>query len=253
MVWHKGNDKVETTPPHDIQGLDIASYLPRGKGAHVLIDLMRKSQEVLKEHILNRERERNGKKKVTSIWLWGQGKAPKFPNFREKYVVEGSVISAVDLIKGIAIYTGLNVIEVPGATGYLDTNYMGKAQYALKSLEKSDFVYVHVEAPDEASHNGDLNNKIKAIENFDSMVVGTVVETIEKCGDYKILTLCDHPTPISIRTHTRDPVPFIIYPFRKKDVFHSNGYSEKAAAKRGCIINDGHTLMSHFLGNHEVS
>ncbi len=196
------------TPPHDVLGEPMESHMPEGEDCEVLLDLIRGSAVVLGGHRVNVERIRAGKNPATHIWLWGQGRAPSFPSFEEMFGITGAMISAVDLLKGLAIYAGLDVIEVPGATGYLDTNYAGKADYAVKALEDHDFVYVHVEAPDEAGHEGDVEAKVQAIEDFDEMVVGRI---LDRCSDYVIMVLPDHPTPIPLRTHTADPVPFAIY------------------------------------------
>lgn len=211
MVWHGGPDGLETTPPHDISGKEINDYLPKGKGSDKLVQLMNSSQMLLKGHPVNVKREEEGHKPANSIWLWGQGRKPDMPTLKERFGIKGSIISAVDLVKGVGIYGGLNVVNVPGATGYIDTNYKGKAEYALKELEKGDFVCVHVEAPDEAGHAGNLKDKIRAIEEFDENVVGTVLKGLERFKEFRLLVLPDHPTPIAKKTHTRDPVPFVIY------------------------------------------
>lgn len=246
MVWNCGPDaaKMETTPPHDITGKEITDYLPKGEGSKKLIQLMTSSQMLLKEHPVNVEREENGKKPANSIWLWGQGRRPNMPTLKERFGIEGSVISAVDLVKGVGIYAGLKVVNVPGATGYLDTNYKGKAEYALKELETKDFVCVHVEAPDEAGHTGNLKDKIKAIEDFDEKIVGAVLKGLDKFKEFKILVLPDHPTPIAKKTHTRDPVPFVMYP--------SNGnsgktFTETDAKSSGLFAEEGHRLIEKML------
>lgn len=195
------------TPPHDVLGEPMESQMPEGEDCELLRDLIRGSARVLGGHHVNEARIRSGKSPATHIWLWGQGGAPSFPPFKEMFGISGSMISAVDLLKGLAIYAGMDVIEVPGATGYLDTNYAGKADYAVKALEDHDFVYVHVEAPDEAGHAGDVDAKVQAIEDFDEKVVGRV---LDRCPDCVIMVLPDHPTPIPLRTHTADPVPFAI-------------------------------------------
>ena len=180
------------------------------------------------------------------IWLWGQGKKPQLASFKEKFGLTGSIISAVNLIKGLGRYAGLNVIEVPGATGYIDTNYRGKAEYALRSLEKNDFVFVHVEAPDEAGHNGDVQMKIKAVEDFDHEVVGRVYEGIKKFGDYRIIVLPDHPTPVSLKTHTRDAVPFVV---AGSDIPASGllRFDELTVKKTKNIYDQGFKLIEKFL------
>ncbi|MCL7411838.1 MAG: cofactor-independent phosphoglycerate mutase [Methanosarcinaceae archaeon] len=203
---------AECTPPHDVIGEAKENYLPTGKDSELLCELTEASRTILEDHPVNSERVKNGKNPANYIWLWGQGYAPSFTKFEQLYGMTGSIISAVDLLKGIGIYAGLDVIEVPGATGYLDTNYSGKAEYALESLKDHDFVFVHVEAPDEAGHMGDVNAKITAIEDFDKLVVGRILEyALESDEDITILVLPDHPTPISIKTHTSNPVPFAVY------------------------------------------
>ena len=252
MVWADGPDAVqmETTPPHDITGNDIADYLPKGEGSRKLIQLINSSQMLLKEHPVNIEREENGKKPANSIWLWGQGRKPNMTTLKQRFGIEGSVISAVDLVKGVGIYAGLKIVNVPGATGYLDTNYTGKAEYALEALEKKDFMCVHVEAPDEAGHTGNLKNKIKAIEDFDEKVVGAVLKGLERFKEFRIVVLPDHPTPIAKKTHTRDPVPFVIY--SSTDRVKGQGsmvkaYNEAEAKASGLFIAEGHTLIERLF------
>ncbi|MBF0319822.1 MAG: cofactor-independent phosphoglycerate mutase [Nitrospirae bacterium] len=248
MVWRDGAIDMSCTPPHDITGKPATPYLPHGNGADVLLELMKQSQEILKGHPVNRERIRHGKPQATSIWLWGQGKRPALPLFKAKYGIEGSLISAVDLTKGLGICAGLKIIDVPGATGYLDTNYTGKAQYGIESLKDRDFVYIHVEAPDEAGHSGKLGDKLRAIEDFDSLVVGEVLRLLKDAGDYKILLMPDHPTPIALKTHTNAPVPFAIYDSRDVKADKSISYSEEIASSNGAIfIDEGHTLMNYFI------
>lgn len=249
MVWREGKHSMETTPPHDITGREIKGYLPKGEGSDVLLSLMDESQKILKESLVNRERRAQSKKQVNSIWLWGQGKAIEMPSFKDKFGLKGGVISAVDLIKGIGITIGLKTIQVPGVTGYLDTNYLGKAEYALEALNNLDFVYVHVEAPDEAAHNGDLKAKIQAIEDFDSKVVKTVLLGIKKFRDYKVMVLPDHLTPIVKRTHTSEPVPFVILNSEdeKNGSRRSIGYDESSASSSQFSISKGYELMDYFL------
>jgi 2,3-bisphosphoglycerate-independent phosphoglycerate mutase len=209
---------------------------------------MQRSRDILENSAVNKRRVADGKKPANSIWLWGQGKAPKMPDYKSRYGLTGAVISAVDLLKGIGVYAGLDIIDVPGATGYIDTNYVGKAEYALKSLETRDYVYIHVEAPDEAAHSGSLENKIKAIEDFDEKVVGTVLEGIKRLGDYRLIVLPDHATPVDTKTHSSDPVPFAIYPAPDGETSPSgSGYSEKAAQESPLHIGDGPSLMKLFL------
>lgn len=248
MVWRGGNTGAVTTPPHDISGQEIAPFLPCGDGAALLLQLMERSQSLLADHPVNQARRQAGKKPATSIWLWGQGKTLTIPSFQEKYRCSGAVISAVDLIKGIGIAAGLDSIEVPGATGFLDTNYRGKAEYAVDALGKRDFVYVHVEAPDEAGHSGNIEDKVKAIENFDEKVVGTVLERIGQFPSCRVMVLPDHATPIRVKTHTSDVVPFVIYPaLSDSDAEHGSAYDEVSASKAPLFVDQGHTLMDLFI------
>jgi 2,3-bisphosphoglycerate-independent phosphoglycerate mutase len=203
--------KAICTPPHDISDQPVAEHLPRGPDAELLIQLMNAAQSVLARHPVNEKRIAAGKRPANAIWLWGQGPAPTMPAFAEKYGRKGAMISAVDLLKGIGRYARLEVIDVAGATGNIDTNYEGKVQAALEALKSCDFVYLHIEAPDEAGHEGNTELKVRAIELFDEHVVGPVVEGLEKSReDWRVLLLPDHATPISIKTHSRDPVPFTI-------------------------------------------
>ncbi|WXG40806.1 MAG: cofactor-independent phosphoglycerate mutase [Candidatus Freyarchaeum deiterrae] len=247
VIINNRTEKTECTPPHDITDKIIDPYLPRGKGSEILLELIRKSQEILKNHPINIKRIRDGKAPANSIWPWGQGKKPNLQSFEEKFGVKGAIISAVDLIKGIGLLIGLKVIQVPGATGYYETNYTGKAECALKSLEDGDFVYIHVEAPDEASHAGDIENKIKAIENIDEKIVGKILNKIGNLSnDYKIAILPDHPTPIKIKTHSNDPVPVAIYSNKEKGDEVSK-YDE-SSAKRGSLgLLEGEQFMKLFI------
>ena len=211
LLVMKQGENAECMPPHDVLGQSVMDVMPDGEASQVLRNLINASKPILENHEVNTKRKADGKNPANLIWPWGQGKAPKMPGFRELYDVTGSIISAVDLLKGIGKYSGLDVIDVPGATGYLDTNFSGKAEYALESLKERDFVAVHVEAPDEAGHMGDIDAKIKAIEDFDEKVVGGMLNELGSFGDYKVIVLPDHYTPISVKTHTREPVPFAIY------------------------------------------
>jgi len=248
MVWAGGKDGAECTPPHDILGKEISDYLPLGDGAEFLRELMLSSVGTLEAHEVNKARAREGKKPANSIWLWGQGRKPALPSFREKFGLDGALVSAVDLTKGLGKYLGLEILNVPGATGYLDTNYAGKAEYALKALERLDFVYIHVEAPDEASHAGDLKAKMKAIEDFDALVVGGVLRGMKAFQDYAILLLPDHPTPVGLRTHTGEPVPFAIYSSRQRRRGEGGGFSEAIGREPGALrVERGHELMELFI------
>ncbi|MFC2017886.1 cofactor-independent phosphoglycerate mutase [Chloroflexota bacterium] len=243
--------QLNCTPPHDVLGEPAEEHMPQGREARLLIELMERSYELLSSHPINKSRVQNGLNPANMIWLWGQGSTPRMPSFRERFGVGGGIISAVDLLKGIAKLVGLDPIEVPGATGYYDTNYKGKADYALKCLERDDFVLVHVEAPDEAGHNAEMEEKIKAIENFDRFIVGPVKERLSKRPDFRILVLPDHATPLKLRTHTADPVPFawcgqgIL-----ADEFEI--FSEREAAKSSLSFRDGYQLIDRFINSQKV-
>jgi 2,3-bisphosphoglycerate-independent phosphoglycerate mutase len=249
MVWRGGKEQLSFTPPHDLTYQSIEDHLPKGDGAEELIHLMNSAQMLLSNHPVNLKRIQEGNSPANSIWLWGHGRAPRMESFKEKFGVTGAVISAVDLIKGIGVYAGLDIINVPGATGYIDTNYRGKAEYALKTLKDRDFVYLHVEAPDEAGHAGNLEEKIQAIESFDNLVVGTVLDGVSVFGDYRVLVLPDHPTPVEKMTHTRGPVPYVLYGSSGEFSTASAvaGYSEKSAAATGLVIARGHQIMERLI------
>ncbi|VVB93345.1 2,3-bisphosphoglycerate-independent phosphoglycerate mutase 1 [uncultured archaeon] len=241
LVTEKG-EEAQCTPPHDVVGQSVDDVLPSGKDSGILIDLIRASRPILESHEVNLKRKKNGKAPANLIWPWGQGKAPSMPLFKASYGISGSIISAVDLLKGIGKYAGLDIIDVPGATGYLDTNFTGKAAYALKSLEERDFVLVHVEAPDEAGHMGNIEAKIKAIEDFDEKVVGGILNEVGGFGDYRIMVLPDHPTPVSVKTHTIEPVPFAIYSSSESADYVDR--FDESAAKEGIFgLVEGYGLM----------
>ena len=239
--------KTVCTPPHDILERAISRHMPHGPAKEFLKDIMAKSRELLASHDINKVRVDLKENPANMVWLWGQGKKPDLPLFKDMFGLEGSIISAVDLIKGFGRIIGLDVINVPGATGYYDTNYLGKAEYALESLKKKDFVFVHVEAPDEAGHNGDVRAKLTAIENFDRLIVGTMLEGLKKTGqDFRLIVLPDHATPISIRTHARDPIPFAMCGAGvEKD--NIQAYNESAVKKSSLFIEQGHKIMELFL------
>ena len=252
LIWDNGKFGVNFTPPHDISGRKITSFLPAGGHSDDFLSLMKKSERILKNHPVNLKRIKNGQNPATSIWLWGEGSKPKLMSFNKKYGLSGSVISAVDLVHGIGILAGLKTVHVPGATGNFHTNFRGKAHAALDMLENgSDFVYIHIEAPDECGHQGLMDEKIKSIEKIDSEVLSPLLQGLEK-WDYSLLLLPDHPTPLSIKTHSRDPVPFVIY--RKSEHCSNPGlsYSEKDAASTELYIDKGHTLMDIFLGKQHL-
>jgi 2,3-bisphosphoglycerate-independent phosphoglycerate mutase len=229
------------TPPHDITDRNIEAHLPQGEGSQKVISLMNRSRDIVDRCSVNMKRIENGKLPATQIWLWGQGKKPNLPSFSEKFGITGSVITAVDLVRGIGRLAGLEIIHVKGATGFVDTNYEGKADNALRSLEKKDFVFIHVEAPDEAGHLGDAGLKIRAIEDLDRRLLKRILSNIGT--GYRLLVMPDHPTPVRIKTHSSDPVPFILW----GQGIATNGvpdYSEKAALDSGLFIEKGHELIN---------
>ena len=250
-VWEGGSTNVELTPPHDISDKKITDHLPKGDGADTLLEMMKRSEKILREHPVNKKRVAEGKNPATSIWVWGEGTKPQLDNFEEKFGLKGSVISAVDLIKGIAKCAGMNSIDVEGATGNCDTNWEGKAQAALDAiLNGSDFVYVHMEAPDGMGHQGAPEKKKFAVETIDKKVVKFLKDELEKRGiDYRMMILPDHPTPIKLKTHVSDPVPYIIYDSTNETDKNANlTYTEENGKKTGIYIEEGYTLMNRFLG-----
>ncbi len=247
MVWHGGPPTTDLTPPHDIYGLVIRDYLPKGDGAEFLAELMETSGQLLADHEVNLAREKRGLNPATHLWFWGQGVKPSLPLFSDKYHLKGSVISAVDLTKGLGICAGLKVVNVPGATGNITTNFRGKALAALEEIRNGqDFVYVHIEAPDEAGHRGELETKVRAIEEIDQKVLGELIRGLEDQGDYRILLMPDHPTPLSKRTHTAEEVPYLIYDSHRH-IVGPTVYNEETARLSGNRFLQGHLLMDHFL------
>jgi 2,3-bisphosphoglycerate-independent phosphoglycerate mutase len=247
LVWQDGPEEAPTIPPHDVLGQNMGPYLNETSG-NLVQRLIRSSWPVLKNHPVNQRRRKRKENEANSIWLWGQGRAPKLPRFADKYGIKGAVICAVDLLRGIGIYAGFEPIYVEGATGYLNTNYRGKAEAALQALTRLDFVFLHVEAPDEAGHAGNWKEKIEAIENFDRKVVGTVLEGLEGFEDFRIMVVSDHLTPIPRRTHTPEPTPFA---WATKTELKRSGseavFSEDSALNSGLLIETGHELMDQFM------
>lgn len=246
LIWDKG-EVVELTAPHDVLGQTIGQYLPEDK---VLRDMMVKSYDILNNHPINVKRAEAGLNKANSLWFWGAGTRPALSSFEEKTGKKAVMISAVDLLKGIAVGASMHNIEVEGANGGLHTNYEGKAQAAVDALTKDgyDFAYVHVEAPDEMGHQGSVERKVKAIENLDQRVIKKVVEGLEASGeDFRLLVLPDHPTPIRVRTHTSSPVPYMLYDSTdvKDNAWH---YNEKEGKISGNYVAEGHTMIDYFLG-----
>lgn len=239
--------KIKTYPPHDLLNKEIKAYLPsKGPSSEMLLMLMEKSKTIFEHHSVNQVRIDLKENPANMIWLWGQGIRPNFPSFREKFGVEGAIISAVDLVNGIGRLAGLEVIDVPGITGYYDTNYSGKAQYALEALKTKDCVYIHIEAPDEAGHNGDWQAKIGSIERIDKDIVGAVLNYFGEYEEVRILVVPDHPTPVALRTHTDDPVGFVMY---GSGISHdgSEKFTEASAQEKGLRFKSGESLIREFM------
>lgn len=250
LVIDNGKIAGDLTPPHDITGKSVKGHLPTSKEGLLYLNLMKESNLLLKDHPINKAREKAGKNPANSLWFWGEGTKPKLDNFEKKFNVKGGMISAVDLLKGIGKLTGMKVIEVKGATGNYDTNFSGKAKACLDNLDKGlDFVYIHMEAPDECGHHGDAKHKIFSIEEISSKVVEPIVTELRKGGeDFSILIAPDHPTPVSVKTHVSDPVPYLI--FRSNEPFNGkcvNTYNEDSAKETGIFVSSGEDLMKKFL------
>ena len=252
LIWHGGTTSLgKMTPPHDISGRVVGPHISTAPSAEKLVRMMRESYALLKDHPVNKARIAAGKSPANSIWLWGEGSRPALSDFKETFGVRGSIISAVDLLKGIGICANMRVPEVPGVTGYIDTNFEGKAQAAVEEWKNgSDLVYLHFEAPDECGHRNEPENKVRSIELIDERVLSIILPYLDSCGeDYKVMILPDHPTPIVTRTHAGDPVPFMIY--------HKNGeresgvasINEKTAKATGDFVGFGPDLMRQFLAN----
>lgn len=240
--------KATCTPPHDITGQPVADHLPQGDDAAWLSSLMADSVRILNDHPVNFARVAAGKPPANMIWLWGQGTAPQMPRFQQRYGLSGSVISAVDLVKGLGKYAGLKIVDVPGATGWLDTDYAAKGRYALMELRERDFIYVHVEAPDEASHAGDTRAKVTAIEKFDSELLGTILAGLDAYPAHRILILPDHATPVAIKTHSDEPVPFLLYDAAAPAQERGLTFDEESAAASDIEFIEGWKLMDWFIG-----
>ena len=249
LVWQNGTtDLGNMTPPHDISGRVVGEYLSKSENAKDLIAMMQESYDFLMQQPVNKKRIAEGKRPANSIWMWGEGKKPMLPDFTTLTGIKGAVVSAVDLLKGIGNCANMVVPEVEGATGYIDTNFEGKAEAGMQALrEGCDFAYLHFEAPDECGHRAEPHNKVKAIEYIDSRVLPIVLRELEAMGeDYKILILPDHPTPIVTKTHAGDPVPYLIY-HKAKEIEGTDGFTEEIAKATGRYIEDGPSLMPHFL------
>ena len=248
LIWHGGTTELgNMTPPHDITGKVIGPHLSTAETARPLLEMMEKSFDLLKDHPVNKARVAAGRRPANCIWLWGVGKRPALRPFEALYGIKDGMVSAVDLLKGIANCAGMEVAEVPGATGYIDTDFEGKAKAALDLLTRNDLVYVHFEAPDECGHRNEPENKVKAIEMIDSRVLPILEEGLEQYEDYKILLLPDHPTPIVTRTHASDPVPYLLYQ-KSAPKTGVDTINEETAKATGIYMENGPAMMPHFLG-----
>ena len=248
LIWHGGTTELgNMTPPHDITGKVIGPHLSTAETARPLLEMMEKSFDLLKDHPVNKARVAAGRRPANCIWLWGEGKRPALRPFEALYGIKGGMVSAVDLLKGIANCAGMEVAEVPGATGYIDTGFEGKAKAALDLLTRNDLVYVHFEAPDECGHRNEPENKVKAIEMIDSRVLPILEKGLEQYEDYKILLLPDHPTPIVTRTHASDPVPYLLYQ-KSAPKTGVDTINEETAKATGIYMENGPAMMPHFLG-----
>ena len=250
MVWRNGPTGTRLTPPHDITGKPIDPCLPQGNGAERLRSLMTRASELLCEHPVNRERRASGKAEATCVWFWGQGTRPAVPTLEERFGVRGSVISAVDLVRGLGRLAGLEVINVPGATGFLDTDYGAKARYGLAALEDRDFLLLHIEAPDEAGHMGRADLKVEAIEKIDELIMGPMLEGLKRLGEYRLLLMPDHPTPCKIKTHSNEAVPFAMVDNRAigRESSAPRRYTEADAARTELRVEQGYRLIEALLG-----
>ncbi len=248
LVVKNGTTELgEMTPPHDISGRVVGEYLSKAENAKPLIKLMKKSYDILKDHPVNKARIAKGERPANSIWLWGEGRKPQLENFYLKNGVKGAVISAVDLLKGIGKCADMDVIDVCGATGYIDTNFAGKVEAAKKAFRENDLVYLHFEAPDECGHRGEAENKVRAIEIIDKVVVGPMKEFLEGLDDFRILIMPDHPTPLNTKTHSSAPVPYLIYDSNKKLV-GADKFTEKTAENSGIFVEHGPDIMKKLIG-----
>ncbi len=248
LVWHGGKTKLGTlTPPHDITGRVIGEYLPTESAAAPLLDMMRRSTELLRDHPVNVNRREKGQNPANAIWLWGYGKRPQLEQFEDRFGVKGAMVSAVDLLKGIARLTDMQVCEVEGATGYLDTNFKGKMEAAFEALQSNDLVYIHLEAPDECGHRGEVQNKVKAIEEIDRQILGPILEKMKAVDDVSVLILPDHPTPLCIRTHASDPVPYLLYRSNAPVESGVLSFTEETASATGITVGHGPDMMRKLL------
>ncbi len=248
LFVYRGNPAgLVTVPPHDYTGQDVTAFWKKYELQPLLMEFMKKAEQVLQKHPVNRERIRAGKPPANGVWLWGQGKAPTMSTLGQNYGISGALISAVDLLKGIGVYAGLDIISVPGATGYLDTNYQGKVDAALAAIRDKDFVLVHVEAPDEAGHQGLLTEKVRAIEDFDGKIVRPILDEMRQRGNFRLVVCMDHLTPLSLKTHTADPVPFALFDSRNPGEKNVDGFSERNGAASSLFFGNGEKFFRFVL------
>lgn len=247
LVTKLGKLGLALTPPHDISGQVIGQYLPTEPESEIFVQMMKKSIDILENHPVNIKRKQKGERPANTAWFWGEGKRPNLQLFKDMFGVSGAVVSAVDLIRGIGKLSGMEVAEIDGVTGYIDTDFDKKAQTAKELLTRNDFVFVHLEAPDECGHRGETENKVKAIELIDQKILAPLCEEIKKYGEYKILVMPDHPTPLDIKTHTSDPVPFMIYDSTSNEQ-GADTFTEQTAKNSGVYIEKSVELMPMFLG-----
>ena len=246
MVWHNKKNEFDLTPPHDISGRVIGPYLPKDE---TILGLMKKSYDLFKDHPINKARIERGLNPANSIWIWGNGTKPNLTTYAERFGIKGTVVSAVDLIKGIGLCAGLNVPDIEGATGNINTNFDGKAEAAINALKNDgDFVYIHLEAPDEAGHRHEIDNKVRAIELIDEKIAAPVLEYLKSCGeDYRVLIMPDHPTPLATMTHSSAPIPYMLFSSDSEKNSGVSSFTEAEAEKTGAFVEHGYTLANKLF------
>lgn len=251
LIWHNGTAELgKITPPHDISGKVVASYLPNDKAAEKLLDIMKKSYDILYNHPVNVKRREKGLSPATSVWFWGQGVRPNLENFKSKYGLNAAMISAVDLLKGIGKLSGMKVCQVKGATGYVDTNFKGKMEAAIDALSNGcDYAYIHLEAPDECGHRGEISNKVLSIEKIDKEILGPILKQMKNIDDFTLLVCPDHPTPLSIRTHIGDPIPYMLYRSNRPVKSNISSFTEENAKKTGLNMEKASNMLNHMIND----
>jgi 2,3-bisphosphoglycerate-independent phosphoglycerate mutase len=249
LIWHGGPEGMITLPPHDATGQDITEAWHRYEEEPLLYDLLTRATHFLYKHPVNQRRREQGKETANSLWPWGQGRKPEMPPFKEQYGLDGAVVAAVDLIRGLGRLVGMDLVDVEGATGFLDTNYAGKAAAVLETIREKDLVFMHLEAPDEAGHMGSVPEKVRAIERFDKEIVGPVWEGMKAMGvPFRILVVTDHYTPIQAKTHERGAVPFLLYDSQRLLEMPGQIYTESYAKTTGIVVEEGYKLMARLIG-----